>query len=222
MWIIYHDFCWGFFNIRSVILISPFCFGNWSHKTSEGFATDVLFHYNWLALSYKELQLNVADICTVWVSLFLKPQWKRWNNRVTSVAMKRRCKHAFPTVKRPCFLRRPCKIIIKKSSVEESWYPCGGGVEYLHRDPASRRRRRKGKSQIWDSKIWSQVPRDLDPRMISLARASSTYKRQTRPLIREGAPQEQDRNSHTSNKDLVVSPRWVLFSKSDWPADRRS
>jgi hypothetical protein len=33
--------------------------------------------------------------------------------------------------------------------------PCGGGVEYLHRDPASRRRRRKGKSQIWDSKIWS-------------------------------------------------------------------
>jgi hypothetical protein len=27
-------------------------------------------------------------------------------------------------------------------------YPCGGGVEYLHRDPASRRRRRKGKSKI--------------------------------------------------------------------------
>jgi hypothetical protein len=26
--------------------------------------------------------------------------------------------------------------------------PCGGGVEYLHRDPTSRRRRRKGKSQI--------------------------------------------------------------------------
>jgi hypothetical protein len=27
-------------------------------------------------------------------------------------------------------------------------HPCGGGVEYLHRDPASRRRRRKGKTQI--------------------------------------------------------------------------
>jgi hypothetical protein len=25
--------------------------------------------------------------------------------------------------------------------------PCGGGVEYLHRDPASRRKRQKGKSQ---------------------------------------------------------------------------
>jgi hypothetical protein len=27
-------------------------------------------------------------------------------------------------------------------------HPCGGGVKYLHRDPASRRRRRKGKSEI--------------------------------------------------------------------------
>jgi hypothetical protein len=27
---------------------------------------------------------------------------------------------------------------------------------------------------------------------------------------------------HTSNKDLVVSPKWVLYSKTDWPADRRS
>jgi hypothetical protein len=25
-----------------------------------------------------------------------------------------------------------------------------------------------------------------------------------------------------SNKDLVVSPRWVLYSKTDWPSDHRS
>jgi hypothetical protein len=31
--------------------------------------------------------------------------------------------------------------------VNSSSDPCGGGVEYLHRDPASRRRRLKGKSQ---------------------------------------------------------------------------
>jgi hypothetical protein len=31
---------------------------------------------------------------------------------------------------------------------EPSDYPCGGGFECLHRDPASRRRRRKGKPQI--------------------------------------------------------------------------
>jgi hypothetical protein len=34
------------------------------------------------------------------------------------------------------------------SSVVVSSLACGGGVEYLHRDPASRKRRRKGKSQI--------------------------------------------------------------------------
>jgi hypothetical protein len=72
--------------------------------------------------------------------------------------------------------------------------PCGGGVEYLHRDPASRKRRRKRKSQIWDSKIWSRVPRDCNPRKTTLAKASSIYKRQTHPLVREGEPQKQDRN----------------------------
>jgi hypothetical protein len=51
------------------------------------------------------------------------------------------------------------------------------------------RRRRKEKSQIWDSKIWSVGPRDSDLRKTALARASSTYKRQTRSLIREGVPQ---------------------------------
>jgi hypothetical protein len=73
-------------------------------------------------------------------------------------------------------------------------HPCGGGFEYLHRHPASRRRRRKGKSQIWDSKIWSRVSRDSDPRKTTLAKTSSIYKKQTRPLVREGAPQKQDRN----------------------------
>jgi hypothetical protein len=54
-----------------------------------------------------------------------------------------------------------------------STVPCGGEVEYLHRDPASRGRRRKGKSQIWDSKIWSRVLRDTGPRNTMLAKASS-------------------------------------------------
>jgi hypothetical protein len=121
-----------------------------------------------------------------------------------------------------CFLFGPCRDVITEKSLEVSQCnsPCGGGIEYLHRDPASRRRRRKGKSQMWDSKIWSRDPRDSDQRKIALARASSIYKSQTRPLVREGAPQE-DRNCHTSNKDLVVSPKWVPYTKTDWPADRR-
>jgi hypothetical protein len=40
------------------------------------------------------------------------------NNQVTSVAMQRRCKHAFPIKERLCFLRGTCKVVIKKSSVE--------------------------------------------------------------------------------------------------------
>jgi hypothetical protein len=39
---------------------------------------------------------------------------------------------------------------------------------------------------------YGRVPRESDQRKIALARASSIYKRQTPPLIREGFPQEQD------------------------------
>jgi hypothetical protein len=73
-------------------------------------------------------------------------------------------------------------------------HPCGGGFEYLHRDSASRRKRQKGKSQIWKSKIWSRGPRDSDPRKTTLARTNGVYKRQNRPLVREDATEKQERN----------------------------
>jgi hypothetical protein len=38
--------------------------------------------------------------------------------------MQRRCKHAFPTTERLCFLRGPFKLVIKKSSIEKN------GVEF--------------------------------------------------------------------------------------------
>jgi hypothetical protein len=68
-------------------------------------------------------------------------------------------------------------------------------------------------------------PKGLGPRNTALARASGTYKRQTRPLVREGAPRNQERNCQTYSewkKNLVVSPGWVLYTKTDWPTDRRS
>jgi hypothetical protein len=38
----------------------------------------------------------------------------------------------------------PCIVVIKMSSIESSRVmPCGGGFTYLHRSPASRKRRRK-------------------------------------------------------------------------------
>jgi hypothetical protein len=96
------------------------------------------------------------------------------------------------------FLCCPCQgYILRTSSSSPVRDPCGGGVEYLHCDPASRRRRRKGKSQIWDSKIWPRVLRDSDPKMTALARASRNCKQQTRPLVREGAPNQQTRNCQT-------------------------
>jgi hypothetical protein len=84
--------------------------------------------------------------------------------------------------------------IYQVSRNSQGTYPCGGGVEYLHRDPVSRRRRRNGKSQIWDGKMWSRVQRGSDQRMTALARASSNCKRQTRPPIRESTPHQQTRN----------------------------
>jgi hypothetical protein len=75
------------------------------------------------------------------------------NNQVNLFAMKRRCKHAFPSVDRR-FSVWSVQSCYKDFSWEELSNPCGGGVEYLHRDPASCWRGRKGKSQMWDSKIW--------------------------------------------------------------------
>jgi hypothetical protein len=85
----------------------------------------------------------------------------------------------------------PCCIYISEQT------PCGGGVEYLHRDPASLRRRRKGKSQIWDSKIWPWVLWDSDQKMTVVARASRNCKWQSRPLVREVAPNQQSHNCQT-------------------------
>jgi hypothetical protein len=36
-------------------------------------------------------------------------------------------------------------------------------------------------------------------------------------LSSESAPHQQ-----TRNKNLVLSPGWVLYTKTDWPTDRRS
>jgi hypothetical protein len=40
------------------------------------------------------------------------------NNRITSVAMQRRCKHAFSTVERLCFRRGPCRVVMKSRRFE--------------------------------------------------------------------------------------------------------
>jgi hypothetical protein len=60
-------------------------------------------------------------------------------------------------------------------------------TEYIHRDPASRRRRQKGKSQIWDSKIWSRVPRDWTQERLRW-RGAAAYRKDTPVHSSERAP----------------------------------
>jgi hypothetical protein len=52
-------------------------------------------------------------------------------------------------IRRTIFVYKPDYTVTCISGARgESQHPCGGGVEYLHRNPTSRRRRRKGKSQM--------------------------------------------------------------------------
>jgi hypothetical protein len=88
------------------------------------------------------------------VDTFLQAQWRHTPTLPSYQVTYFLCCLRYATVEL-CFLCCPCSGYISRVR-----FPCGGGVEYLHRDPASRRRRRKGKSQIGDSKIRSQVPRD--------------------------------------------------------------
>jgi hypothetical protein len=43
-------------------------------------------------------------------------------------------------------------------------------------------------------------------------------KRQIRPLVSESAPYQQACNCLTEMKS-VLSPTWVLYTKTDWPTD---
>jgi hypothetical protein len=45
---------------------------------------------------------------------------------------------------RRCFPWGLCMVLIREVNAVAELNPCGGGVEYLHRDPASRKRRQNG------------------------------------------------------------------------------
>jgi hypothetical protein len=77
---------------------------------------------------------------------------------------------------------------------------------------------RLGEFRTYDSEVWSWVPRGSDPRMPALARTSRNYKRQTRPLVREGAPFQQTHNCLTVTKIWSWPPDGVLHQDrlADW------
>jgi hypothetical protein len=57
------------------------------------------------------------------------------------------------------------------------------------------------------------VPRESDPKMTSLARTRSNCKRQTRPLVREGAPHQQTRNCLTVIKIWSYAPNGCFIAR---------
>jgi hypothetical protein len=66
------------------------------------------------------------------------------------------------------------------------------------------------KSRTRDNKIRSCDLRDLDPRMAALARTSSNYKEQPRPLVGEGAPtQTKPQLPDSSAADGCLTPWWA-------------
>jgi hypothetical protein len=80
---------------------------------------------------------------------------------VTASSKQQNCKHIYNN---KCFLWGLCWRFLGDSGGHLQSHLCGSGVEYLHRDPASRKRRRKGKSQIWDSKKTVASPKGLGPK----------------------------------------------------------
>jgi hypothetical protein len=61
-----------------------------------------------------------------------------------AVAMQRRGKHASITIELLLKTVSSTRSVKRGYKKDNGGDPCGGGVEYLHRSPASRRRRRKG------------------------------------------------------------------------------
>jgi hypothetical protein len=92
----------------------------------------------------------------------------------------------------------------KRTPTEELYLLCGPcrdlitgtvlgnqlGVEYLHRDPASRRRRQKGSLKFETVKYGTRARERLRWR----GPAAYVYKRQTRPLVRDGGPTKTGSN----------------------------
>jgi hypothetical protein len=58
--------------------------------------------------------------------------------------------------------------------------------------------------------------------MIELAKVSSSYKRQSLPLLKDVAPHQETRNCLTVSKNLILSSSRGLDTERNWPTDRWS
>jgi hypothetical protein len=105
-------------------------------------------------------------------------------------------------------------------TVVEACHPCGGGVEYLHRGPASRRRRRKGSLRSETVKH-NREPQGTGARE-SLRWWGPAEIVNDRPLLssdRKSASHQETRNCLTVIKTWPRPQMGVLFQDrlADWP-----
>jgi hypothetical protein len=79
-------------------------------------------------------------------------------------------------------------------------HPCGGGVEYLHRDPASRKRRRKGSLKSETVKYGHESYGTRTRKWLRWRGPAATVNDRPVHFVREGAPNQQTRNCQTITK----------------------
>jgi hypothetical protein len=108
-----------------------------------------------------------------WNNGIMQPASRHWLSKYTSTHAQWR--HA-PTVLSYCVTCFLCGLHYATVEVCFLCCLCRGYITWV--------RSRLGKSQIWDSEMWSWVLWDSDLRMNMLARASSNCKGQTHPLVR--------------------------------------
>jgi hypothetical protein len=121
-----------------------------------------------------------------------------------SAARKHSCKHASTKLGRRCFLWGPCKRVISKTNGATIHSPFEAGSNTSTVALRVVRGDEKGNLEF-------EALRDSDQRKTTLATANSIYNRQTRPLVKEGSPQKQDRNCQMG-----------LDTKTYWLTDRQS
>jgi hypothetical protein len=127
-----------------------------------------------------------------------------WNGWLICFGGKEYVKRQWRICWKLCFLLTPCRGYIESAKYTACHTPCGGGFEYLHRGPASRRGRQKGnpvpgptllpgdintgtlpsrlgKSRTWDSKMSSWVQQLHRPGDESTAKGTHIGENNTTP-----------------------------------------
>jgi hypothetical protein len=99
--------------------------------------------------------------------------------------------------------------------------PSGGVVEYFHRSPASLRSDKKRSLESGRVKRVRESHRTRTEKWLRW-RGPAAIVHNRSVLSSERPPHINKPQLSDCNKDMFVSPRWVFYSKTVWPTDRRS